>query len=379
MGFGFTGLGTAAGAGRGTSLLIAQRLADRIQAERERAQRTEEAMRSQELTQTGELRRAQIDATAGAADALKQVRLEDIRRAKQADEYAAALEADPSLDARTRTFLKLRRAVPDGAVPATLFDDGTSGSAGSDYKQGFARWLKDHGKTLETATGTDEASFKREWEKLNDRPPPPMNFRFFYGPDGALNAVNPRDPKQPAVPVPGPGGQGTLLTQPPTAEHRNTALAMQGVAPFIKGIVDLSTELNKGSSGVSGRIGGLVQRGAGAVGLNDRADLYERQKKAFAAQLARIGGESGGRFTDQDIERAMGMVPALGDSEALTAENNARLNAFMQQRFAALGLDENGRPIINRSGVRQSGGGAGDAGLLERLNRRRQQRPAAGQ
>jgi len=40
----------------------------------------------------------------------------------------------------------------------------------SDYEQSFGRWLKDRGKTLETATGADEAAYKKEGKTLTADP-----------------------------------------------------------------------------------------------------------------------------------------------------------------------------------------------------------------
>lgn len=52
---------------------------------------------------------------------------------------------------------------------------------------------------------------------------------------------------------------------------------------------------------------------------------------AFAAMLARVGGEGGGRFTDQDISRAMQMIPNAQDPPEVVLQKKQALLQMVEQ------------------------------------------------
>jgi hypothetical protein len=51
----------------------------------------------------------------------------------------------------------------------------------------------------------------------------------------------------------------------------------------------------------------------GRIGLNDNAAAYDDFRKGIATQLAKALGEAGS-LSDQDIKRAIGLIPALNDT-----------------------------------------------------------------
>ena len=68
---------------------------------------------------------------------------------------------------------------------------------------------------------------------------------------------------------------------------------------------------------------------------------------AFASMLARLGGESGGRLTDQDIKRAMSLIPTPNDDA----------NVVLQKKQALLGLIEQGSSGMFGQQSQMMGGG----------------------
>jgi hypothetical protein len=68
---------------------------------------------------------------------------------------------------------------------------------------------------------------------------------------------------------------------------------------------------------------------------------------AFASMLARLGGESGGRLTEQDIKRAMSLIPTPNDDA----------NVVLQKKQALLGLIEQGSAGMFGQQSQMMGGG----------------------
>lgn len=65
------------------------------------------------------------------------------------------------------------------------------------------------------------------------------------------------------------------------------------------------------TEGPLARVTGLGRKAAGAVGLNESAKIYEREKEAFISQISKALGGDVGALSNQDIQRAISALPDL--------------------------------------------------------------------
>ena len=78
------------------------------------------------------------------------------------------------------------------------------------------------------------------------------------------------------------------------------------------------------------RILGLGKSASGALGFNKDINVYNREKKGFAATLKTLTGDTG-VLTEQDFKRLAGLVPDTGS----TAEESKALFNDLRQQLAA--------------------------------------------
>lgn len=101
--------------------------------------------------------------------------------------------------------------------------------------------------------------------------------------------------------------------------------------------------------GPLGKAQGTFKSVMGRLGLNDNAAAYEDFRKGIATQLAKALGESG-NLSDQDIKRAIQMIPGLNDTAGQAQLKLQQLRQVIED---------------SRQNVYSLGGGASSAGGLD--------------
>jgi hypothetical protein len=98
-------------------------------------------------------------------------------------------------------------------------------------------------------------------------------------------------------------------------------IALESVNSLLQRVGGLALILNVQEAGLGATTAGWVNAAKGYFNLEGEGQFareYTALREAYGGMLARMGGESGGRFTDQDIARAQGLIPDLTDSQELT-------------------------------------------------------------
>lgn len=111
-----------------------------------------------------------------------------------------------------------------------------------------------------------------------------------------------------------------------TADQRNAQSKAAGLKQSVQGLLQ-NFEAAGGGQGVGGVVPSLLGRtpGVRSLGLEQQAQVFEDQRKAMIAPLARaISGEVG-VLTDRDIKRAEGLLPRLTDPEDVAQKKIADL------------------------------------------------------
>lgn len=114
----------------------------------------------------------------------------------------------------------------------------------------------------------------------------------------------------------------------PTKETETTKtrrITRQGLASNINRLENLFSTIPS-AEGIQGRMIGLKEWAKGIAGYNPKLTTYNDFKKVIVGQLAiTIGGESGSRLSDQDINR---MINAFPDEWKTTSERKEKWRIF---------------------------------------------------
>jgi hypothetical protein len=94
----------------------------------------------------------------------------------------------------------------------------------------------------------------------------------------------------------------------------------------------LVEEVPLAKTGVGGFLKGPFLHAAGATGVNENVRIYEAIKEAFGATLARAGGETG-NLTNEDVNRALGKLPKIGDSREMARRKMIEAREFLYTRL----------------------------------------------
>jgi hypothetical protein len=91
------------------------------------------------------------------------------------------------------------------------------------------------------------------------------------------------------------------------------SLTKLGTADTLLGQIESQLSTVGLGEGPVGKAQGTFKSMLGRIGLNDNAAAYDDFRKGIATQLAKALGEAGS-LSDQDIKRAIGLIPALNDT-----------------------------------------------------------------
>lgn len=118
----------------------------------------------------------------------------------------------------------------------------------------------------------------------------------------------------------------------PSAKDQTT---LSSINQFISNIEKNYQEAGGASfgAGPGARISGGVQGLLGKIGLNSSANVYNREKRGFAATLKTLTGDTG-VLTEQDFQRLAGLLPDLGSNPE---EAKKLLNDLRSQVSAKFG------------------------------------------
>lgn len=133
-----------------------------------------------------------------------------------------------------------------------------------------------------------------------------------------------------------PRSQAAGMTPPAPAALRTQADAMKSVGSALSAIKQFSDSVNT-SSGPVARVSGAVRSGLGAVGLDPQTKVFEDTRKAHAIRLSRALGEVG-VLTNQDIERAVSLIPGPGTTKEEAAMKFQQLEGILNASLSAKGL-----------------------------------------
>ena len=354
MGFGFTGLGTAKGAGQGLRNLIAQRMVQARFEQEAAAEIENQKLRAQQI----QLGQSQLEGLNEDRASLRQVRMDQLGRAQREDEQLQALMSDPNLRPEVAEYLKLRSAGVDGSAPAGLFaKPGASGSNTPEemYLLGLE---KDLGRSL---TAQERLDARKKWGASDNAPQRPWAPIIVagIGSGGGSGIVDRSTGRVRDITPPDANPGDRVIGPPDSAAARAARAQITALTPFVDKVAARALSLNAGTpGGLKGRVQGGVRSMKGSVGLDDDAALYNESIAAFAGQLSRLGGEVG-VLTDQDIQRAIGMAPKIGMSEKLTQQKIADLQDFLAAKFAAYERKMGGVQVPGAGAGAGTGSGSG--------------------
>lgn len=97
-------------------------------------------------------------------------------------------------------------------------------------------------------------------------------------------------------------------------------------------IEQLVGSTNLAKTPIGGKISAPFKQLGASTGLAPDIEIYNDTKKGLATMLSKALGESG-RLTDQDIERAVNMLPKISDSEEMAVQRLTNLRAFLYNRM----------------------------------------------
>jgi hypothetical protein len=143
-----------------------------------------------------------------------------------------------------------------------------------------------------------------------------------------------------------PRSQAVGAQPPPPAALRTQADAMKSVGNAMTEIKKFSDTINT-QAGPAARVSGALRTGMGAVGLDPRAKVFRDTRAANAIRLSRALGEVG-VLTNQDIQRAVSLIPDLGSTREEATLKFQQLEQLINSALTAKGLP----PIaIGKSGA----------------------------
>jgi len=133
------------------------------------------------------------------------------------------------------------------------------------------------------------------------------------------------------------GGQQGGVDTSKLNEHALTAIdALDQIERLIE-------DVPLAESGIGGFFKGPLLSAAGKTGVDENVRLYEAIREAFGATLARASGETG-NLTDEDVKRALGKLPQLGDSREMARRKMKEARNFLYTRLGVtpqeLGRDD---------------------------------------
>jgi len=108
------------------------------------------------------------------------------------------------------------------------------------------------------------------------------------------------------------------------------AKTLDELKPGINLLIATAKQLKPGK-GITGKLIGLFKKGLGAMGAEgfQTEDSLRRLRKGMAGQIARAVGKETGRFTEQDVQRALIIMPDSGDTDIQLANKIAVLEWFV--------------------------------------------------
>ena len=137
---------------------------------------------------------------------------------------------------------------------------------------------------------------------------------------------------------PGPEGamSSFIVSKKPLGQaQRDMLVTLGGVLNFIQSQEALAKRLNDETSWGKAISQGAWQYLGAVLRSNPDARLYMARREAFAPELRKITGETGGRFTEIDVKSAQKIMPDLFELQ----ETNDRAYAQLKQRIYTLVSD----------------------------------------
>jgi len=133
-----------------------------------------------------------------------------------------------------------------------------------------------------------------------------------------------------------PRRQAAGQRPPMSAALRTQADALKTVGEALRALKTQSDALNT-EEGVTSRIAGGARGIAGAIGIDPKAKVYQDTRAAQAVRLSRALGEVGA-MTNQDIERALGLLPDLRTSRTEASQKFQQLQDIINAALKAKGM-----------------------------------------
>jgi hypothetical protein len=145
------------------------------------------------------------------------------------------------------------------------------------------------------------------------------------------------------------GRRSVRFQQPMSEGQRTDFMALGAVNNLLHRVGRLAIALNTSQPGLGATFDGWVNRAKATLNMPDKGQQtreYLNLREAFGGQLAQMGGEGGGRFTDQDIARAQQLLPLPEDSAELTL---AKLRAMYESLNTGYQTALAGAPFVGNS------------------------------
>jgi hypothetical protein len=118
----------------------------------------------------------------------------------------------------------------------------------------------------------------------------------------------------------------------------NTRMALKEIEASI-GVINrlryLSDKVNTAKKGLMGRGTEVKRRWEIFTRTNPDAIAYERERKAFAGNLARAGSADKGTLNEGDIQRAIGFTMPVGSEAEISKKQLDDAEAFLRERHAS--------------------------------------------
>lgn len=120
----------------------------------------------------------------------------------------------------------------------------------------------------------------------------------------------------------------SLVAQNAPREMSKEEVKLQAALNIVDEIDNMVGELDLSNSEFGATVGGLANKGYGAIVPSSDAAVFSKARVGFVSMISKALGEVG-VLTDKDIERAVNLIPDLTDTPQSAQEKLARLRSLI--------------------------------------------------
>lgn len=116
------------------------------------------------------------------------------------------------------------------------------------------------------------------------------------------------------------------------ADQRKAQAKASNAKNIINSFEQQLQDIGLSNSGPGARVQGVTRQVGAAIGTDQKAKVYNDLRKGFASNMIRAFGEVG-TLTDVDINRALGLIPSLGDTQFEAARKLQEMRSLLDKQI----------------------------------------------